>query len=102
LALPPLKLPLWRRRRNASGLIEGTKTTSGLGDVSAGLSYRLVKESATAPDIVTNVRGKAPTIVGSEANVGMLNLGATFSLSSRLTLLTKLGVGITQYAPDMR
>ena len=214
---------------NASGLIEATKTTSGLGDMSAGLSYRLVKETATRPDIVVNIRGKAPTgrdpfgvslvevpgsegnlkipaslstgtgvwgasagvsvlktidpmvvfgsltyfhnfrkhfpdlseaqgdqpgeaslgdaiqygvgvafalndksslntsfterlvrhsellfdptdptkkatwqtIVGSEANVGVLNLGATFSLSPRLTLLTNLGVGITQDAPDM-
>jgi hypothetical protein len=41
------------------------------------------------------------TVVGSEANVGVLNLGATFSLTDRLTLLTNLGVGITQDAPDM-
>ena len=41
------------------------------------------------------------TVVGSEANVGALNLGATFSLSDRLTLLTNLAVGITQDAPDM-
>jgi hypothetical protein len=39
--------------------------------------------------------------VGSEANVGVLNLGATFSLTNHLTLLTNLGVGITQDAPDM-
>jgi hypothetical protein len=214
---------------NASGLIERTMTTSGLGDMSAGLSYRVMKETAARPDIVVSVRGKAPTgndpfgielvevegsqgnlkipsrlstgtgvwgasagisllktidpmvvfgsftyfhnfkhhfpdldeatgdqpgeaslgdafqygigvafalndrsslntsfterlvrhsslffdpadptkkghwqtIVGSEANVGVLNLGATFSLSPRLTLLTNLGVGITQDAPDM-
>ena len=41
------------------------------------------------------------TVVGSEANVGVLNLGATFSLTNHLTLLTNLGVGITQDAPDM-
>ncbi len=214
---------------NASGLIEGTVKGSGLGDVSAGLSYQLVKETTTTPDIVISVRAKAPTginpfgvglitvpgsqgnlmipsrlstgtgvwgfsegisvlktidpmvvfgsftyfhnfekhfpdideaqgnqpgsadlgdafqygfgvafalndrssldmsfterfvrrswlkldpispsttsiwqpVIGSEANVGVLNLGATFSLSNRLTLLTNLGVGITQDAPDM-
>lgn len=214
---------------NASGLVEKTITSHGLGDVSAGLSYRLVKETAAWPDIVVNVRGKAPTgrdpfgvelievensegnlkvpsrlstgtgvwgaavgmsalktidpmvvfgsftyfhnfkkhfpdldeaindqpgearlgdafqyalgvafalndrsslntsftqrfvrhsklrfdstdptvdepwqtVVGSEANVATLNLGATFSLSDRMTLLTNLAVGITQDAPDM-
>lgn len=214
---------------NASGLIERTVSTSGMGDVSGGLSYRLWKETASRPDVVVNLRGKAPTgrepfgielvevegsqgnlkipsrlstgsgvwggsggvsilktidpmvvfgsftyfhnferhfgdideaegdqpgrarlgdafqyglgvafalndrtslstsftqrfvrharlrldptdpsteahwqtIVGSEANVGVLNLGATFSLSDRLTIVSNLGVGITQDAPDM-
>jgi hypothetical protein len=214
---------------NASGLIERTITSRGLGDVSAGLSYRVLKETASVPDVVVNVRAKAPTgrdpfgveltevegsegnlkiptrlstgsgvwgaaagvsvlktidpmvvfgsltyfrnfkrhfpdldeavndqpgearlgdafqyalgvafalndrsslnasftqrfvghaqlrldpaapatesawqtVVGSEANVGVLNLGATFSLSDRLTILTNLAVGITQDAPDM-
>ena len=214
---------------NASGLIERTVTSSGIGDVSAGLSYRLLSETAARPDVVINVRGKAPTgqdpfgtelievegsegnlkipsrlstgsgvwgaaagvsvlktidpmvvfgsftyfhnfkrhfpdlseaiddqpgeaklggafqyalgvafalndrsslntsftqrfvrhsmlrldptdpteeatwqtIVGSQANVGVLNIGATFSLSDRLTLLSNLAIGITQDAPDM-
>jgi hypothetical protein len=214
---------------NASGLIERTITSRGLGDVSAGLSYRMWKETSSRPDVVFNIRAKAPTgidpfgvelievdgsegnlkipsrlstgtgvwgaaagvsvlktidpmvvfgsftyfynfkhhfpdvddaigdqpgeallgdafqyglgvafalndrsslntsfterfvrhsklrldpadptadapwqtVVGSEANVGVLNLGATFSLTDRLTLLTNLGVGITQDAPDM-
>ncbi|HEY4070065.1 MAG TPA: hypothetical protein VGM04_00725, partial [Sphingomicrobium sp.] len=42
------------------------------------------------------------TIVGSEANLSVLNLGATFSINDRLTVLTNLGVGITQDAPDMQ
>jgi hypothetical protein len=41
------------------------------------------------------------TVVGSQANVGLLNLGATFSLTHHLTLITNLGVGVTQDAPDM-
>jgi uncharacterized protein with beta-barrel porin domain len=40
-------------------------------------------------------------IVGSAANVGLLNLGATFSLSNRLALLANLATGITDDAPDM-
>ena len=55
-------------------------TSRGLGDVSAGLSYRLVSETAAWPDIVVNVRGKAPTgrdpfgtelieVEGSEGNL---------------------------------
>jgi hypothetical protein len=215
---------------NASGLIERTITTSGLGDVSGGISYRLLKETSALPDVVLDIRGKAPTgkdpfgielievegsegnlkipsrlstgsgtwaasaglsilktidplvvfgsftyfhnfkqrfpdldeaiddqpgtirlgdsfqyglglafalndrsslntsftqrfvnhskikfdpadpgtdapwqtIVGSEANLSVLNLGATFSINDRLTVLTNLGVGITQDAPDMQ
>jgi hypothetical protein len=217
---------------NASGLIERTVTSSGLGDVSGGISYRLLAETSSRPDVVVDVRAKAPTgrepfgieltevqgsegnlkipsrlstgsgvwsatagisvlktidpmvvfgslnyyhnfkhhfpdlseapddqpgeirlgdslqyglglafalndrssidasftqrfidhtelradpapdadpgtvvpwttVVGSEANVASLNLGATFSLSNRLTLLTNLAVGISQDAPDM-
>jgi hypothetical protein len=41
------------------------------------------------------------TVVGSEANLGVLNLGGTFSLTHRLTLIANLGVGITEDAPDM-
>lgn len=40
-------------------------------------------------------------VVGSQANVGIVNLGANFSLSERLALITTLGFGVTQDAPDM-
>lgn len=208
---------------NAAGLAEKTVTSSGLGDVSVGASYRLFRETARRPDVVLNARVKAPTgrdpfgvelvevegtegnlsvptklstgtgvwgaaagvsvlktidpmvvfgsltyfhnfegrfddvdessddqpgraklgnaiqyglgvayalndrssinmsfsqrfvqrtkvrrdgedwqkIVGSNFNVGVLNLGATFSLSERLALLANLGVGMTDDAPDM-
>jgi hypothetical protein len=46
---------------NANGLIETTTWDSGLGDVSAGFSYRMSAETLTLPDIVANVRIKAPT-----------------------------------------
>lgn len=41
------------------------------------------------------------TIVSSQANVGIFNLGANFSLSDRLALITTFGIGVTQDAPDM-
>lgn len=40
-------------------------------------------------------------IVGSQANVGLVNLGATFSLSKRLSLITNVGIGLTDDSPDM-
>ena len=41
------------------------------------------------------------TIVGSQANVGLVNLGATFSLSDRLSLVSTVGIGLTDDSPDM-
>jgi hypothetical protein len=46
---------------NASGLVAATTWDSGLGDLSAGFSYRMSAETLTLPDIVANVRVKAPT-----------------------------------------
>lgn len=46
---------------NASGLVEATKWEAGLGDISAGASYRILTETFTRPDVVANVRVKAPT-----------------------------------------
>lgn len=40
-------------------------------------------------------------VVGSQANVGLLNLGATFALTDRITLLSTVSVGMTTDAPDM-
>lgn len=40
-------------------------------------------------------------VVGSHANVGIFNLGATFALTEKISLLTTLGVGMTTDAPDM-
>jgi len=40
-------------------------------------------------------------IVGSQANVALVNLGATFSLSDNVTLVTNVGIGLTNDSPDM-
>lgn len=41
------------------------------------------------------------TVVGSASTVGILNLGATFAISRKMSILTNIGVGITDDAPDM-
>lgn len=40
-------------------------------------------------------------VIGSGSTVGLLNLGATFALSDRVSLLTSVGVGMTTDAPDV-
>jgi hypothetical protein len=75
---------------NASGLIEETVSSRGLGDVSAGLSYRLMKETARLPDVVINARVKAPTgrhpfgveLVEVEGSEGNLNIPERLSTGS--------------------
>ena len=41
------------------------------------------------------------TVVGSEANVALVNLGGTFALSPRATLITTVGIGLTQDSPNL-
>lgn len=40
-------------------------------------------------------------IIGSQANVALVNLGATFSLGKNVALVTNVGVGLTDDSPDM-
>lgn len=65
---------------NASGLVEANLWDSGLGDLSAGASYRLFTETLERPDVVLHFRAKAPTgrhpfgielvdVEGSEGNL---------------------------------
>lgn len=46
---------------DASGLAEEKVTDNGVGDISGGISYRLIPESHSFPDVVINARVKAPT-----------------------------------------
>ena len=45
----------------SSTVSEADKSSAGMGDVSAGLYYQLIKESADWPDIVGSFRVRAPT-----------------------------------------
>lgn len=40
-------------------------------------------------------------VAGSQANVALMNFGATFSIDERTTLITNIGVGLTDDAPNM-
>lgn len=41
------------------------------------------------------------SIVGSQANVALVNLGATFPLGKNVALVTNFGMGLTDASPDM-
>ncbi|MBA2777867.1 hypothetical protein H1D44_03035 [Halomonas kenyensis] len=41
------------------------------------------------------------TLIGSGANAASLNLGATYAMSDRISLVTSVGVGLTDDAPDI-
>lgn len=40
-------------------------------------------------------------VIGSQANVALVNLGATFSIEEALSLITTVGIGLTDDSPDM-
>lgn len=41
------------------------------------------------------------TLIGSGANSGAVNLGATYAMSDRTSLVTSVGIGLTDDAPDV-
>lgn len=44
--------------------------------------------------------GQWMKVIGSDANAGTLNLGVTYALTPKATLVSMLGVGLTPDAPD--
>lgn len=64
--------------------------------ISMSYSQRLVERTRLRPD-----GQDERLVVGSQANVGIVNLGATFSLGDRLALVTNVGIGLTDDSPDM-
>ena len=90
---------------SAAGLVERTVRGTGIGDASLGLSYRLLPESTTAPDVVLNTRVKFPTgrhpfgiefveVEGSEGNLsipGRLSYGTgVYGASAGVSVLKTL------------
>jgi len=64
--------------------------------ISMSYSQRLVQRTYLTPDGLDR-----RAVVGSQANVGIANFGATFSISPRLALVTNVGIGLTDDSPDM-
>lgn len=90
---------------NAEGLVDTSRSDTGIGDVSAGVSYRLLTETFDRPDVVANVRVKAPTgrhpfgvelveVAGSEGNLsvpGNLSFGTgVWSTSAGVSVLKSI------------
>lgn len=76
----------------------------------AGLAYALNDRSSISMSYTQRIVEKSEVgldeqemrpIIGSQANVGLVNLGATFSLSKNLSLISTVGVGLTDDSPDM-
>ena len=76
----------------------------------AGLAFALNDRSSISMSYSQRVVGRSRVrlegqewqrIVGSQANVALVNLGATFSLGERLSLVSTVGIGLTDDSPDM-
>lgn len=65
--------------------------------ISMSYSHRFTNKTRTRPD-----GGDWSSVLGSDANVATLNLGLTYAMSDRLSLVTNLGVGLTPDAPDLQ
>lgn len=64
--------------------------------ISMSYTQRLVERTRLTPD-----DQGARVVVGSQANVALVNLGATFSLGENIALVANVGVGLTDDSPDM-
>lgn len=64
--------------------------------ISMSYSQRVIARTRITPEGL-----ERRTVVGSQANVGIANFGATFTLGPRLALVANLGIGLTDDSPDM-
>lgn len=76
----------------------------------AGLAYALNDRSSISMSYTQRFTGHSKlrplgedwqTIVGSQSNIAMANLGATFALGKSISLITNVGIGLTNDSPDM-
>lgn len=64
--------------------------------ISMSYTQRIVERTTLTPD-----DRDERIVVGSQANVALVNLGATFSLAENMALVTNVGMGLTNDSPDM-
>ena len=84
-----------------------------LGDVyqyGLGMAFALNRRMSISTSFTQSVSGRAETrasggtwqnITGTDANAASFNIGVTYGLSDRETLVTNLGIGMTKDAPDI-
>jgi len=60
-------------------------------------SQRLVEGSRLKLDTADDFQ----RVIGSQANIALVNLGATFAIGQHLSLVTTVGIGLTDDSPDM-
>ncbi|HER19713.1 MAG TPA: porin, partial [Chromatiales bacterium] len=74
-----------------------------------GLAFALNDRASLSMSYSQQINGKASTkydtgerldLIGSDGNSAMFNLGLTYALSKKTTLVTTLGIGLTPDAPD--
>lgn len=65
--------------------------------ISMSYSQRLVERSRLRLDTNDTFQ----KVAGSQANIALVNLGATFTLGRHLSLISTVGIGLTNDSPDM-
>lgn len=63
--------------------------------ISMSYSHEYIRKSETTRE------GSTSEVVGSDATVGVLNLGGTYALNDTTSIVTSLGVGLTDDASDI-
>jgi hypothetical protein len=96
---------------DALGDQPGTVKVGGAFQYGAGVAYALNDRSSLSLSFTqrfvrrTQLRRDGEdafrNVVGSQANVGILNIGANFALADKVSIITTVGVGMTTDAPDM-
>lgn len=93
----------------AGGLQPGTINLGEAVQIGAGVAYALNERSSLSMSVAQRFVERttlkqagqfgAP-VVGSDANVAQLNLGATFAINEHASVIANVGVGMTTDAPD--
>jgi hypothetical protein len=65
--------------------------------ISMSYSQRLVERSRLRLDTAEDFQ----RVIGSQANIALVNLGATFALGQNISLVSTVGIGLTDDSPDM-
>ncbi|QEM80825.1 transporter [Halomonas binhaiensis] len=84
----------------------GDSITAGFGTafalnerLSLALSYNheYVRDTYITPD-----SGSRTKVVGSDANIGVFNIGGSYAMSDTTSIVTNLGIGLTEDASDIK